>query len=892
MPAVNAAGTVPYLLWFPHVATATDGFALESRADVEREEQSPARERAAAPSHIIERPRLITLMEESGARVIVLQAPAGYGKTTLARQWAEHGENEGRWCRCTVSSADLAAFAVQLADTSGLGDPAESSRVANRLSATIDPESDIAELADLVADDFASWPRTAWLIVDDYHFALASHSAARLLELVLERTQGLHVLISARSRPGWVSARNVLYGEVLYLDRRALRMSDEEGASVLRPFAAGDESLERFLAHADGWPAVIGLGALRPAEHLPAMESSHALWEFMAQELLSEVSTADIRSLQRLALVPHITTALALQLLGPPGVDVIETSIRLGFLTRRGEEFEMHPLFRSYLERNLLQDEADARAAVAKTAGILLARQDWDEAFDLLHRFGQLEGVDTLVAAALPSLLRAGRLATLSRWIASAEDAGVSSSALALAEAEVELRQGAHERAESLGLHAAGSSSIPDVLLSRCFAVAGEAAHLRDDDERALEHFQAAADQSRLPKDRERAIWGEFVAAVQLERPGAYAYLTEMKSEVNQSTSSEIRIATAELLWATRFAGLGDIDEWLTRYACFENTRTDPLIHTSFLNHYAYALAAAAHYNEAQAVIAREIEEARQYRLDFVTPLAQMLEVRCLLGLRRHRDAARLLEQLGRIALARRDDFMLIEGRVLAARLALARGDSGRAEALTRETPERVEPRGAYGEYLAYRAISLACAKQWEAALGAAADAREATITLEAQTLASLCEAIVQLGTASESEPATAAAWNVVVAGGHYDLLVGTYRAYPPLVRAFWANGEIRPALRSLFFRAQDSALGAALSEEQVDLGALRTLSPRELEVLELIAEGLSNKEIAERLFISLATVKVHVRHVLEKLEVRTRTEAALRWVADRGDARRQPPLD
>jgi ATP/maltotriose-dependent transcriptional regulator MalT len=60
------------------------------------------------------------------------------------------------------------------------------------------------------------------------------------------------------------------------------------------------------------------------------------------------------------------------------------------------------------------------------------------------------------------------------------------------------------------------------------------------------------------------------------------------------------------------------------------------------------------------------------------------------------------------------------------------------------------------------------------------------------------------------------------------------------------------------------------------DQGKLESLgiTPRELEILELIAQGLSNREIAERVFVSENTVKTHSSRVFDKLGARRRTQA------------------
>jgi len=75
--------------------------------------------------------------------------------------------------------------------------------------------------------------------------------------------------------------------------------------------------------------------------------------------------------------------------------------------------------------------------------------------------------------------------------------------------------------------------------------------------------------------------------------------------------------------------------------------------------------------------------------------------------------------------------------------------------------------------------------------------------------------------------------------------------------------------------RLLDRFLGAA-SGELRDASVLDVLTEREREVLLLIAQGLSNTEIARRLFLSEATVKTHVGRVLSKLELRDRVQAVV----------------
>ena len=112
-----------------------------------------------------------------------------------------------------------------------------------------------------------------------------------------------------------------------------------------------------------------------------------------------------------------------------------------------------------------------------------------------------------------------------------------------------------------------------------------------------------------------------------------------------------------------------------------------------------------------------------------------------------------------------------------------------------------------------------------------------------------------------------------------WDAFVSAMRASPALLAALTDTGPVDPTIVAVLRRSYDFDLskqvGLDIGRRPRGVGASGGLSPREREVLELVRQGLSNEDIARALFISRSTVKVHVRHILEKTGARSRTEAA-----------------
>jgi DNA-binding CsgD family transcriptional regulator len=108
------------------------------------------------------------------------------------------------------------------------------------------------------------------------------------------------------------------------------------------------------------------------------------------------------------------------------------------------------------------------------------------------------------------------------------------------------------------------------------------------------------------------------------------------------------------------------------------------------------------------------------------------------------------------------------------------------------------------------------------------------------------------------------------------EAFVVAYRGFPELVVSLLQDRDAHDDLSRVLLRVGDDSI--VTSSERSDAErSVQSLSRREKEVLALLAQGMSNAEIGHALFISPVTVKVHVRHIFEKLGVRTRAAAVLR---------------
>jgi ATP/maltotriose-dependent transcriptional regulator MalT len=851
-------------------------------------EDEAGQEISAVRRHIIERPRLTRLLDETSARVIMLVAPAGYGKTTLARQWL--ADQPHGWYQGNASSGDVAALALGIADAAGPLISDAGRRLREWLPTSREPEREIEVIEQFLSQDLEKWAERAWFVVDDYH--LLSSPATEELIRRLFVLRGRRLLVTSRQRPGWSSARELLYGDFFELGQSSLAMNKDEASAVM---AFGDaEAASGLVALADGWPAVIGLAALTPSSIMLDEGFPGELHDYFAEELFASLPAETQEGLCRLALIPLVTRETAHALLGSGAAAVLEEARDAGmFATQRPEGFAFHPLLRTFLLHKLSDaSRPNVDIAVSRATEVLARSERWGEAFSLIVEFDRPDLLDVLLREALVPLTREGRLATLKEWLEFARQRGLASPSLDLAEAELSFRQGIHDRALALADEAARALSPTAALASAAYFRAGQSSYLMDDTSRSLAYFHSAHERATTPEDARNALWGRFIASLELERPDVVETLEAFARIRPTDRETRVRVTNGQLIIAVRKGGLDEAVADALPTAGLVDQANDPVVRSSFWHIYAVALTLHGHYRDALKATTRALEEIDAFNIEFARPHILVSSAAANIGLRRFRAADDALREVEAMASGRGDDYVLTNARTVRCRLWLQWHRPDVALDVISQDWARAPSRCMQAEFLAAKAACLASLRQHPAAFALADEVRELSTYLEPQLLASWVQAICHLDL---NQPDAAAevrdAYDRSAETGALDTLVFAYRLEPRVLEILASQDELRASLSSVLSRADDierSGVQHLAPPTGSSPGMTARLTKREREVFALLAEGRTNREIAEALIISEVTAKVHVRNVLRKLGVRNRTEAALMAARVSGDA----PLD
>jgi ATP/maltotriose-dependent transcriptional regulator MalT len=805
---------------------------------------------------------------------MLLVAPAGYGKTTLARQWLSG--RTSAWYQASPASSDVAALALGIANAAQRIVPGAGGRVRARLKMATDPTSEPSSLAADIATDLSGWPEGATFVIDDYHLLSEAKPAECMVETLVGETS-IPFLIVSRERPSWVTAKKLLYGEVSEVGRTALAMTHEEAAAAL---SHHHDEMPGIVSVAEGWPAVIGLAALLPSRTSQGYDSvPETLHEYFAEELFQGLDDNLKGNLAQLSLAPTINQQIANALFDRDGQFVLQSGYRAGFLSKGPDGYEMHPLLQQFLRTKLNESQPGAVTDAARSlCATYIDGSLWEEAVSVAEEFGLSEVLLQVLEKALDTSLSEGRIATVDRWLALARLTTPTAPIVRFGEIEVSFRKGQARAARDKAAQLVSSISDDDPLASRIYLRAGQISHLDDRLDEAVVLFTAAETNARTTSESRQAIWSRFVTLADLDdREAAHAALASLERLPHLGVNDLLRTNQGRLQSALRWGGLTEALQGCASAIEFVDRSEDPIVRTGFLQTYGIALVLAARYSAADEIARREVEEARRFKLDWVLPHALEMHACVEIGQRDFRGALRTLARVRRLAEGNAHTELNVD--VLRARVYVCSGSPERAVTLLNGRSEDATSPGMRGDYLATMGLALACSGRAEEARRFLDASESVTTHLETRVLSAFARAAVthfldpngavDIGVLTR-------ACDLASATGNFEAFVTAYRACPPLLAHLGeAQTDTRPFFRLVSEVDTHLAETFGIQPARATRPTGQDLTRREREVLDLVRQGLSNRQIAHTLWIAESTVKLHVHHVLEKLGVQSRTQAA-----------------
>ncbi len=858
--------------------------------------------------NVVSRPRLLERLNEGLYRkLILISAPAGFGKTTLLSAWVAFIDRQVAWLSLDEGDSDPARFLTYLVAALRTIAPTIGEGVLGVLQSSQPPP--IESMLTALLNEITTIPDKFVLVLDDYHVLDAKPIDHALTFLLEHLPPQMHLVIATREDPQLPLARLRARDKLTELRVTDLRFTPSEAAGFLNQVMGLDlspEDIARLSRRTEGWIAGLQLAALslqgqkNTTGFIRSFTGSHHfVLDYLVEEVLEQQPESIQHFLLRTSILDRLCGPLCDAVLMDPAapgqatLDYLErANLFIVPLDNERHWYRYHHLFADLLRQRLHSttasstgDERNLIAELHRRASVwyedhgleleafhhAVSASDIDRAARLVEGKGMslhFRGAVTAILDWLESLPRAVLDARPSLWVKYAslllvngqttgveEKLQAAEAAMPRSEADDTTRNLIGQIAEARATLALTRYQVEPMLIQSRRAL--EYLHPNNLTSRATAHWTLGFAYWKLgDRAAARLAYTQAIALSQAAGDIFTTILATIGLGNVQEADNQLSLAAQTYRRVLQLAGDQPLQiiceahlglarvlyEWNYLDEASQHGRQGLHLARQYervIDRFVACEVFLARLKLAQGdtagaatLLAEASQSARQQ--NFVHRIPEVAAAQVLTLLRQgHLAAAAHLAQMHELPVSQ-------------ARVHLAQGDPSAALAVFSSWRRQVEARGWEDERLKVMVLQAL-------ALQAHGD--------KDQAVELLCDALAL------AEP-----------GGFIRLFVDEGRPMAHLLSAAAALGRMPDYIGKLLAVCKaEEQKSEATSYQPPAQPLIEPLSHRELEVLHLIAQGLSNQEISERLVLALETVKGHNKKIFGKLQVQRRTEAVAR---------------
>lgn len=376
---------------------------------------------------IVHRGRLDFLLNKSRARVKLIQAAAGYGKTTLLSQWANQLEEPVAWLSIDMMDNDPSRFwqYIMKAISEATGEP-----IANKLTYLFDLQymPPVELIVDSLLNELTLIQAPLHIVLDDYHYIEINAIHKMMTRFINYLPDHVYLYIASRYKSPFPVAAWRVKSWIAEIGITELAFTYEEIEELYQKkqiLMDQADFCKEILRKTDGWAAGVQLSGISEERNIGSLNRSNTfVTEYIMQEVFSTLSLSTQKFLLETSMLKTLDPELCnLITAREDSLEQLSELVDLGILTIRlsskKQIFRYHQLLVEVLEqeRKRLYTTEQHQALIDKIANLLYTRKDYHTAIEFALKQKQYDLADQWIEEQLLDIFYSGQIGVLIQWV-------------------------------------------------------------------------------------------------------------------------------------------------------------------------------------------------------------------------------------------------------------------------------------------------------------------------------------------------------------------------------------------------------------------------------------------------------------------------------------------